>query len=301
MIWAYFSLQDSGDPVKNPTGLAWTSMLAGLESIWPLETCLKTHTDCDDLRLQVWRWFTYQWTHVGLSHVGGNAIMNVILGWRMEKLHGNLKMMLFYNIGVLGGSLCYFVNDVHISVVGMSGGCYALVGMHWGLLVINWNEKKYRWLTLFFLVALATMDLVIYFQALQAQETGGPKVSHSVHFGGAVTGLLVVVLFGNNIDEKEWERKLKIVCGIVGFGLLVFCFTWRITAWSPYGIWDTTPWCWLQLVYSRDTFGDNTWHCVRCGSQACMKMWQTPLQNWTSPVTYTECLIEHGGFSSILH
>jgi membrane associated rhomboid family serine protease len=301
VLWVYFSLRDAGDPAKNPTGLSWTSMLAGLESIWPGETALKTHENCNDLRLQAWRWLTYQWTHVGIMHIGGNTIMNLVLGWRIEKLHGNWKMLAFYNLGVLGGACCYFVNDVHISVVGMSGGCYSLLGMHWGLVLINWAEKKYRWITLFFLLLMAGMDLLIYYQSMQGEGAGGAKVSHSAHFGGALAGMCCIVLFGNNLDVKDWERKLRIVCGILGFCAIVFCFTWRVTAWAPMSIWDSHPWCWLQLVYNRDTFGDTKWHCVRCGSEACMKMWMAPLQNWTSPVTMYECLNEHGGYSTIVY
>jgi len=296
LIWSIFALKDSGDPTKNPLNKPMTALMAGMESMFPGKTSLITHIDCEDHRYDVWRWLTYQWTHVGIGHVGFNAILNLVLGWRLEKLHGNLKMALFYNFGVLGGALCYFVSDVHISVVGMSGGCYSLLGMHWGYLILNFKQKKYRWLTLFVLLVLALVDTINYFINLKKQDDGGPKVSHSAHLGGAFAGLCIVVLFGENLKEDWFEPYLKAFCGIVGFIVVSGCIIIRLTGWPPFTLLDTEGWCWLQLVYNRTSFGDNAWHCVRCGSDACVAQWQSPNQLWTSSVTYAQCLDKHGGF-----
>jgi membrane associated rhomboid family serine protease len=297
LIWAGFALKESSDPTK-AKGRAWTDIMAGMESIWPDQTALKTHVDCEfDLRPEVWRWFTYQWTHVGISHVGFNCILNLVLGWRLEKLHGNLMMALFYNLGVFGGACCYFCNDVHIAVVGMSGGCYSLIGMHWGYWIINFKQKRYRWLTFFVLVLMNGIDLFTYFTTMSDHEPGEPKVSHSAHFGGAVTGLMVVILFGENIKEQWFEPPLKVFIGVLAFGLLVLCLVWRLVAWAPYDIWDMEPWCWTTLAYNSTLFGDTEWHCVSCASEACVLAWQAPYQLWTTPATHAECVEKYGGYA----
>lgn len=95
---------------------------------------------CEDLRAQVWRWWTYQFTHVGAVHVMMNAALNVVLGIPLELMHGSLRVALMFNIGVVGGAMCYSVNDAHTVVVGCSGGCYALIGTHIADLLMNWRS-----------------------------------------------------------------------------------------------------------------------------------------------------------------
>ena len=43
-------------------------------------------------------------------------------------MQGPIRMFLMFNIGVFGGACCFFVNNPFDTVVGMSGGCYSLIG-----------------------------------------------------------------------------------------------------------------------------------------------------------------------------
>jgi len=299
LIWAGFALKDSSDPAKSE-GKEWTSMLAGLESLFPGQTALATHVQCEyDLRAEIWRWFTYQWSHVGIEHIGFNCILNLVLGWRLEKLHGNLRMGLFYNIGVFGGACCYFISDAHISVVGMSGGCYSLFGMHWGYWVINFKQKRYRWLTFFVLALFMTVDIVTYFETYKAEEAGGAKVSHSAHAGGFIAGFLLVIMFGENLVVTPFEDNLKKCSLVLAIVLTAGCLGFRVVNWAPWTIWSTEPWCFTQLVYNRTFFGDSKWHCIRCGTKACEMAWSQPAQLWTSAATYYECNTKWDGFSPL--
>lgn len=38
--------------------------------------------------------------------------------------------MIVYFCGVIGGSLAHSVTDYNVSLVGASGGCYAIIGAH---------------------------------------------------------------------------------------------------------------------------------------------------------------------------
>merc|ERR1711972_546199 len=116
------------------------------DSIWPGMTDLRItdETDCADYRAQAYRWFTYQFSHVGLGHVCMSVFLNLVIGLPLNGFHGNLRMLFMYNIGVLGGACGWMVCDLHAATVGMSGGCYALIGISLADLCMNWHEKKFR-------------------------------------------------------------------------------------------------------------------------------------------------------------
>merc|ERR1719264_457212 len=120
--------------------------------------------------------------------------MNLLLGIPLEGLHGPWWTMFMYNVGVFGGACCYWLGDNHKSVVGMSGGCYALIGMHIANLLLNWKEQKFRKPTLVFIFALTVVDVLAY-----ALSLGPNNASHAAHLGGFLAGTLVGVVFGKNV------------------------------------------------------------------------------------------------------
>merc|ERR1719199_1824550 len=84
-----------------------------------------------------------------------------MMGIPLEKLHGTLKAAIMYNIGVVGGALCYFVADARNAVVGMSGGCYSLIGVHLAYTIINWHQRKYRKVVVAMLILFAAADFLM--------------------------------------------------------------------------------------------------------------------------------------------
>ncbi|CAK0815272.1 unnamed protein product, partial [Prorocentrum cordatum] len=170
--------------------------------------------------------------------------------------HGHLRMFLMFNVGVLGGALCFLVNDPHSRVVGMSGGCYALLGMHLGDIVLNYRERKFANAKLLMIFMLATIDVALSF--LSDSST----TSHSAHFGGWIAGLIICVLFGANVVVHRHERKLQIVFFLIGASLVLFCLTWGLR-WAPQDLWEQVRWCWTKQISNAQLFGDSAWHCVR--------------------------------------
>lgn len=214
---------------------------------------------CEDYRWQIWRALTYQFTHGSLTHVSMNVLANLLYGIPLEGIHGSFLLFVMYNTGVFGGAVCALVNDPHIAVVGMSGGCYALIGMHLADLLINWHHKRYRLLTVAMIFFLAVVDLWTFAAA-------NKDISHSAHLGGYVAGTLVGLLIGKDKREEQWERYLKFAAFMVGAGLLTFCFGWSVLQWPPRDIWDEFPWCWARQVKGRGV-------CLRCADQKCIDHW----------------------------
>jgi len=161
-----------------------------LDSFAPEMTDLRlAGPECQDYRAQVWRWLTYQFTHVGASHVLMNVFLNIVLGIPLEGMHKWWRLAIMFNFGVFGGACCYFVTDAHTPVVGCSGGCYALIGIHIADQVMNWRQKRFRIPVIAMLFLLVGIDVLTY-----AMSTDDGSKSHAAHVGGAIAGLIIGVL-----------------------------------------------------------------------------------------------------------
>mmetsp|Transcript_56060 Transcript_56060/g.126094 ORF Transcript_56060/g.126094 Transcript_56060/m.126094 type:complete len:525 (-) Transcript_56060:73-1647(-) len=238
---------------------------------------------CIDVRWQVWRWWTYQFTHVGWPHLLVNILLNIIFGIPLEGVHGTRRMVLMYNIGVLGGACANFVFDAHATVVGMSGGCYTLMGMHVADLIMNWNQKRYRKACVILLATAITADLLV---AHAAYDDESDSTSYATHAGGAISGLLIGIIIGKNYEIRQWEKVLVAVCTLLLPILLGCTVLWYFTHDPPRNIYERDSWCWQRAVWNYNYFGDR-WQCVRCGSKACAELWTA--QQWLRPLTARTC------------
>mmetsp|Transcript_41971 Transcript_41971/g.115803 ORF Transcript_41971/g.115803 Transcript_41971/m.115803 type:complete len:511 (-) Transcript_41971:166-1698(-) len=254
------------------------------------EIALLVQRDCKDNRLQVWRWITYQFAHVSFDHVLQNCILLAIFGTSLEGYHGFVKTALIFNIGVFGGACCYFVADIHAEVVGMSGGCYSLLGMQLGDILMNFTEhsraaRYFRdemqgdtaveywkrmifspWLKLFMLLLIAALNIV------EGILTLGSQTSHSVHVGGAIAGFFASIVIGENYVLRGREKCAWISALVVGFVLAAACVVWAMQ-WPPRHIFDQVPWCWARSIANITVFEDTRWHCVRCPDDDCISRW----------------------------
>lgn len=284
LLWFFFASRDAG---RN--GTSWSEMMGGLESVWPGQTCLLLSQDCEDYRKQVWRWFSYQFSHVGLAHVATNVAVNLLLGVQLEKFHGTLKMALMYELGVFGGACCYMLVDGHLPVVGTSGGCFSLIGIRFGDLIMNWSQRPWRWAQLFFLTAVITINFVV--EATSKPE-GGASTSQAAHVGGGIAGLLAGVLLGRNLVRTRCELIFQACILCLAAALVAASFGVGMQ-WPPKNILEDEPWCWMRQVSNASLTGTWRWLCVRCSSESCIESWSQQLR---MHVVSQESCEERGGF-----
>jgi len=264
---------------RETNGVTWYAAQGGLDTFFPDKTTLQPHTkDCDDLRPEVWRLLTYQFTHNGIQHVGMNAILLFVVGPQLEKFQGALgwwRMPLMFNVGVLGGACFAIVWETHGTVVGMSGGVYSLFGVHFAELFMNWGpHKPFRWAKLFMLLMIAAYEI-----GSAWLFTSEENISYAAHLGGTVFGFCIGIVIGRNINVKRWERILQFFFCIVGVAVLVFCLSWGLYWKPPKALWETTGWCWSRQVSNNLCFGDANWHCIRGGNKASLAQWKLPADN----------------------
>jgi rhomboid-related protein 1/2/3 len=221
---------------------------------------------CEDYRPQVYRWLLYQFSHKGIMHVAMNAFMIIILGIPLEGSGGTRRMFLMFNLGVIGGAMCYMIGDGHRMVVGASGGVYALLAMHFSNLLLNWRQKKFRKPTLVLLLFLVGADLASYFLT-----QGTTKVSGTAHLGGFLTGLLTGIAFGRNYEVERHEIALQVVSFVLILAFWMSCVTWMaLQDDGPRTIFESSGWCWVRQVLDKQ-FGDAA--CAKCGTQECIELW----------------------------
>lgn len=262
-LWFLFAAKAAFDGAGDPFWMA----KAGMDSFHEGSFDLRVYRDCEDLRYQFWRWFTYQFTHIGILHVLSNTLFNLIFGIPLEGLHGTWKLALMYNLGVFGGACCYFVSSAHAVVVGMSGGCYALLGMHVADLVMNWHSKRYRKPTAVLIIALAASDLSQFYSTQSAEN-----VSHAAHLGGYVAGTLLGIAIGKNVQKEPWEIKLQRVSAAAALVLVFTCLVWLAAVWPPRNLHESISWCWHRQVLNESNL-DGDWECVRCRDTSCTDFW----------------------------
>mmetsp|Transcript_139291 Transcript_139291/g.347242 ORF Transcript_139291/g.347242 Transcript_139291/m.347242 type:complete len:454 (-) Transcript_139291:109-1470(-) len=266
-LWGVFALKKAKDDATTGTD-PW---LAGLDSISRGSTDLRwSGPNCEDYRAEIWRWFTYQWTHIGVVHVLANTIVLIVFGWALEGHEGSLRMFIIFNTGVIGGALCWFVGGAHGYVVGTSGGVYALIGLHFEDLIMNWRERHFRRLVLCILLTYVFLDVLTWGLS---QNLTKADYSYSVAIGGGLSGLIMGSFIGRNYVVTLKDKRLMAGLSFLAGMLLVFSLLWLSTHEAPVNIWEASSveggWCWVGQFRSRSGY-----LCVRCATEECVQEWK---------------------------
>eukprot|EP00928_Gymnodinium_smaydae_P011451 TRINITY_DN14225_c0_g4_i2.p1 TRINITY_DN14225_c0_g4~~TRINITY_DN14225_c0_g4_i2.p1 ORF type:complete len:730 (-),score=136.75 TRINITY_DN14225_c0_g4_i2:185-2374(-) len=312
LLWVSMSL---AYPVQNSSKYGLDSLVPGcfdlrLYELSELEysgcslMILSGEHECKSLALQVWRWLLYQFTHMSFQHVFFNCVLTLVLGIPLEGLEGTTRIFMFFQVGVIGGAWCAFLTGLRYPIVGMSGGCYSMFGMHFADLVTNWNQKSFRFLTLAFLMTMAALDTGMHFWNTSQQKEAGPPVSSTMtHLGGVIAGTIVAICFGRNVVIHKWERVLMVCCFVIGVGMSVLCLYWAFAVFPPRPLFPSLtlhdpnekPWCWARQVFDpRQLIGQSEFQCVRCSYPGCIRRFSPPAVKESYPVHILGC--DTGGF-----
>lgn len=183
-------------------------------------------------REQVWRFLTYMLVHAGISHILSNVIVQLLLGIPLELVHGSLRIMGIYIIGVIAGSLGSSVFNVGIYLVGASGGDFALMFAFLANVIMNWDSMKLFYAIM--RVSLVSVFIIADFASALYRyygDTGSAdRVSYAAHLAGALAGLLCGFFLLKNFKTQKWEDILMkasiaifIVCILASIFFNIFC------------------------------------------------------------------------------
>ncbi|KAJ8603289.1 hypothetical protein CTAYLR_006959 [Chrysophaeum taylorii] len=191
---------------------------------------------CEDQRRQFWRLATYQFVHTSYFHVASNCVMLLLFGSPIEITHGHDRLLLLHQLGVVAGALLCGVGDSYDSVVGASGGTYALLGAHAANIYKDWDRLKdgvlNRRLRISFIGTLLAADVGTWHFTRKA------NISYAAHLGGAAMGLLLGVLVLRRrrarfhavclkkLKRPAFVAALALFCAYFGFGFAWYAFVW---------------------------------------------------------------------------
>lgn len=178
-------------------------------------------------RIEVWRFITYMFVHVGVFHLVVNLAVQILLGIPLEMVHRWWRVLIIYLAGVVAGSLATSVSDPRVYVAGASGGVYAIITAHLATIILNWSEMQFAvWQLAVFLI-LMTADIGTAVSERYISQTT-QQVAYAAHLAGGVAGLLVGLYVLRNLEVHSWERVLLWCAICVFFILITVLVMWNI-------------------------------------------------------------------------
>ncbi|RZC41427.1 rhomboid-related protein 2 [Asbolus verrucosus] len=183
-------------------------------------------------RIEIWRFITYMFVHVGAFHLFVNLLVQILLGIPLEMVHRWWRVLIIYFCGVLAGSLATSIADPNVKLAGASGGVYSLITAHIATIIMNWKEMSFPLVQLFLFLLVTASDIgtAIYNRyVLDVNE----HIGYVAHFAGAVAGLLVGLNVLRNLEITTTERVVWWISMITYIVLMLIAIVWNL-AWSDY-------------------------------------------------------------------
>lgn len=165
-----------------------------------------------------WRLATSCLLHADIVHLTLNAVSLVALGRLLEPLVGGWRLLAWFVLGGLGGSLTSWAAGFRYSD-GASGGAFALLG---AIAVIGWMERSHtlkedRQLFGPVLWVFLAVNVVLSFLL--------PFIDVAGHLGGLAVGLMLGLWPGRRPGPPAWVDGLVVVAFLAvcagGWGLLL--------------------------------------------------------------------------------
>lgn len=162
-----------------------------------------------------WQLVTYQFMHGSFSHILFNMFSLWMFGIEIENYWGSKKFLYFYLLSGVVAGLCHLlispiVGGIAAPTIGASGAVYGVLAA-FALLFPN------RLIFLYFFIPikakyLVTFLIVMEFMLIDSASSG---IAHLAHLGGALTGLLFILLDKNthaeikNLFRSSYYRTQK--------------------------------------------------------------------------------------------
>ncbi|XP_020087391.1 RHOMBOID-like protein 2 [Ananas comosus] len=131
---------------------------------------------------QRWRLITCIWLHAGVVHILANMLSLLLIGIKLEKEFGFVRIGLLYVISGIGGSLLSALFMQSSISVGASGALFGLLGSMLSELITNWTIYANKFAALLTLVFIIAINLAVGIL---------PHVDNFAHIGGFITGFFL--------------------------------------------------------------------------------------------------------------
>lgn len=148
---------------------------------------------------QYWRLLTSVFLHSGISHIGSNLLVQILMGNAVERNLGHFRYLLLYLVSGIGGNVVSVLYDraqgVNTYSVGASGAIFGVMGTLI-ILIIRGRKKLRRGSSLMIRAAFAV------FYAVYSGFTN-PYTDNAAHLGGLAFGVLLGILLTAGLEDVD--------------------------------------------------------------------------------------------------
>ncbi len=148
---------------------------------------------------QYWRLLTSVFLHAGLSHLGSNLLVQILMGNAVERNLGHIRYLALYLLSGIGGNVISVLYDraqgVNIYSVGASGAVFGVMGTLFVLIIRG--RKKLRSGS-----SLLTRAAFAVFYAVYSGFRN-PYTDNAAHLGGLAFGAVLGILFTAGLDDVD--------------------------------------------------------------------------------------------------
>ena len=148
---------------------------------------------------QYWRLLTSVFLHAGLSHLGSNLLVQILMGNIVERNLGHVRYLILFLLSGIGGNIVSVLYDNALGVntysVGASGAVFGVIGVL--VLLIVKGRKKLR--------SGSSMLPRAAFAVFYAVYSGfkNPYTDNAAHIGGLAAGVLLGLLLTFDMEEAD--------------------------------------------------------------------------------------------------
>ncbi|MFC1672338.1 rhomboid family intramembrane serine protease [Planctomycetota bacterium] len=144
----------------------------------------------------IWQLLTYGLLHNGFGHIFWNMFILWMFGKDVEQALGKERFVALYVLSIVVAGVCSCILASHASVVGASGGVFAVL-VAFGMLF-----PKRIVLFMFFIPMPARIAVFLFILIAFWAGGGGEHTAHFAHLGGLAFGYLFVK------TRPRWEKYL---------------------------------------------------------------------------------------------
>lgn len=164
---------------------------------------------------QGWRFIMPLIFHTGVIHLVIVIILQVLIGWNIEKTAGWFRVFLVYVLSGVGGYLVSGIFVPYQPTVGASPSVFGLLGVLIVELFQTWQliERK-----LLEVIKLSVIILVFLMVGTL------PYVDNFAHIGGLAFGVVAAIIFLPYITFGKWDARRKRIILIIAVPGLIFMY-----------------------------------------------------------------------------
>jgi len=166
-----------------------------------------------------YRFFTSEYLHGGLLHIGMNMLILMDIGPLVEEAYGSARFFFFYTVSGLCGALLSATLSSHPSVgasgaiLGIAGVLIAMTGRSSGIQMQQMRSRLISWVVTIFAIGFM-------FQGL--------RTDNWAHLGGIAGGFVLGKIFADRQPQNSKERNMAYALGWLAVAAVATGFVFMI-------------------------------------------------------------------------